>query len=363
VTPPGRLRGYLIVVGFLALAAAIVGAGGGTFLYHRIVYGALPLALALGCFGAVAFLQRGDVRRRVWSGVGSLFWLLAIGVVAIWSSPTLVADSWPQRRYDRAHVLLDLAGDRFRLAMFTELTPVALTNCRLERFGEPHDGGYLMCGSLLGSIKTGYSYGISGYDQWGCDVAHKFNVRVHQYDCFNLTQPVCSRGVTVFHPECIGPLRRLDQDGRVFDTLEGQFANNGDGGNRVVVKMDVEGAEWDTLFQAPSDVLSRIDQLVVEFHGLTDEHQLAVIRRLKQFFYVANLHFNNYSCRETIDPFPGAVYEVLFVNKRIGVSDGQPSVRPHPLDAPNDPRARDCQLPVSRWSSVVSEVRRFGFFR
>ena len=60
-----------------------------------------------------------------------------------------------------------------RRAYFEMLQPVALTNCELERFGEPNDGGYLMCGNLLGEVQSGYSYGISGYDGWGCDVSKK----------------------------------------------------------------------------------------------------------------------------------------------------------------------------------------------
>src|SRR5262245_15887939 len=56
-----------------------------------------------------------------------------------------------------------------RQQLFDLLQPVALANCQLERFGEPHDGGYLMCRNLLEDVGAGYSYGISGYDQWGCD--------------------------------------------------------------------------------------------------------------------------------------------------------------------------------------------------
>ena len=58
---------------------------------------------------------------------------------------------------------------------------------------------------------------------------------------------------------------------------------------RVVVKMDVEGAEWDTLLRTPSGVFERIDQLAMEFHGIGFEHQLTVVRRLKEFFHVARV--------------------------------------------------------------------------
>ena len=114
--------------------------------------------------------------------------------------------------------------------------------------------------------------------------------------------------------------------------------------------MDVEGAEWETFLQTPDAVLERIDQLSVEFHGAGEERYLAAVLKLKRFFYVANLHFNNYSCQQDIPPFPSWAYEVLFVNKRLGVPDPSGTVRgPHPLDAPNKPRRRrTARFPTDR---------------
>ena len=151
--------------------------------------------------------------------------------------------------------------------LFEELQPVRLANCQFQRFGEPNDGGYLLCANLLGSVQSGYSYGISGYDQWGCDISRRLAVPVHQYDCFNLQRPACPGGRTVFHAECVGG-ERATIDGRPFDTVENQFAKNGDGARRLVVKMDVEGAEWDTLMRTPDAVLQRIDQLTIELHSV-----------------------------------------------------------------------------------------------
>jgi hypothetical protein len=170
---------------------------------------------------------------------------------------------------------------RQRQALFDLLRPVAVTNCALERFGEAHDGGYLMCGNLLGGIQSGYSYGISGYDKWGCDISTRLDIPVHQYDCFNTTQPSCWFGDTVFHAECVGD-RTERRDGRPFDTLENQFGSNGDSSKRIVLKMDVEGAEWDSLLTAPDSVLGQIDQLAVEaavVRGRTHSFQQCQLRR------------------------------------------------------------------------------------
>ena len=238
-----------------------------------------------------------------------------------------------------------------RQALFDLLRPVAVTNCELERFGEANDGGYLMCANLLGGAQSGYSYGISGYDKWGCDISTRLDVPVHQYDCFDTTQPSCWFGETVFHAECVGD-RTETRDGRPFDTIQKQFRRNGDGSKRIVLKMDVEGAEWDSLLTAPDAALDQIDQMAVEFHWLEDEqfhwiqdeNHLRVVERLKQFFAIAHIHFNNASCVGDLAPFPSWAYEVLFVNKRLAMVD--PSRKAgglHPEDARNNASRPDCQ--------------------
>ena len=237
-------------------------------------------------------------------------------------------------------------GDqKIREALLAELQPIALTNCQLARFGEANDGGYLMCANLLDNVKVGYSYGISGYDKWGCDISTKLGVSVHQYDCFDTRQPQCA-GKTIFHAECVGDASKTE-DGRVFDTIQSQFAKNGDTGKRIAFKMDIEAAEWDSLLNASDETLEQIDQLAIELHFVHEAKYVDVVKRLKQHFYVAHLHFNNWSCMDGIAPFPAWAYEVLFVNKKIGVPD--PSGRPqgvHAAAAPNTTTRPDCQLPA-----------------
>jgi hypothetical protein len=238
-------------------------------------------------------------------------------------------------------------AEHARHSLFREIQPVKLANCEMQRFGEQYDGGYLLCANLLGAVKSGYSYGISGYDGWGCDVSRTLGIPVHQYDCFDLTRPACETGNTIFHAECVGAA--AVQEGRTFDTLASQIAKNGDRGKNLIVKMDIEGAEWDSFIDAPDEVLQRIDQLAVEFHGSDDPRYTLALLKLKQFFHVVHLHWNNYSCVQDRPPFPTWAYEVLLVNKRIGVPDpSAKAVLPHPLDAPNDPKHADCQAVTVR---------------
>jgi hypothetical protein len=235
-----------------------------------------------------------------------------------------------------------------RETLYRLIQPVPLSNCTFERFGERNDGGYLVCANLL-NVQAGYSYGISGYDGFGCGVSRRVNIPIHEYDCFDLRAPACPGGNLIFHAECVGAVHGR-VDGRPWNRVDFQIAANGDTHKALIVKMDVEGSEWDALPVTSDATLATIDQLVIELHGATDPRFVPVLERLAEHFYVAHVHFNNWACSPDVHPFPSEVYEVLYVNKRIGrLSPGvaQPRATTHPLDAPNRPGWPDCQFPAA----------------
>jgi hypothetical protein len=231
-----------------------------------------------------------------------------------------------------------------RQRLVAMLRPEPLANCTFARFGNAYDGGYVMCENLMADVRSAYSYGIEGRDEWGCAIAEKLHVPVHQYDCFVTVRPPCSKGTFYFHEECVGA-SATTSDGRVFDTLANQVSKNGHRGEHLLVKMDVEGAEWDSLRAAPAGVLQQIDQLVVEFHGIDDPRVIDTLVALKQWFVLAHVHFNNYLCNEAARPLPAFAYEVLFVNRAIArVDEHAPKAPvPNPADSPNNPKLSDCQ--------------------
>jgi hypothetical protein len=274
----------------------------------------------------------------LWIGVLAVVLVVTAGLVA--RNQLRVAVNREARRLQVSRAA------QARTELFAEIQPMHVSNCELKRYGEPHDGGYPLCANLLGAVKAGYSYGISGYDGWGCDVSRQLHVAVHQYDCFDLHVPSCPGGDTVFHGECIAPTK-FTEDGRPFDTFTNQFAGNGHANVPLVMKIDVEGAEWDSFLLAPDSVFSHIDQLDVEFHHVDDPKYVETMRRLKKFFYIAHVHYNNFSCDPALRPFPSGAFEVLLVNKRIAVTDGSPaSASPPGVDAPNNASAPDCQAPA-----------------
>jgi hypothetical protein len=266
-------------------------------------------------------------RRRVLSSMLVVF-TIAVVALAAWPAAT----SKPTARQIREKLLV-------------ELRPVVLKNCTMQRFGSANDGGYLMCANLLGNIQSGYSYGIGPADDWGCEISRTHAVPVHQYDCFDPGRPQCPGGQTLFHDECIGP-ESTTIESRIFDTLTSQIRRNGDAGKTLVVKIDVEGAELESLLSTPDRVLDRIDQLAMEVHG-ANERYLELVKRLKRTFHLVHLHYNNQACSNRYRPLPAWAYQVLFVNKRIGIVDpAKPTPPlPHPLDARDYAIGKDCQVP------------------
>lgn len=271
---------------------------------------------------------------------GGFKWAVTVGIlVAVGLGAT---SAWRLWRPAAPAVTRDLVAF-MRQQLWAALQPVTLANCDLQRFGEAHDGGYLVCANLLPGVAAGYSYGISGYDGWGCQVATTLRVPVHQFDCFDTRQPACAAG-TVFHAECVGT-EPVEIEGRRFDSMARQMAANGHTGARVVMKMDVEGAEWNAFLTASDATLDQIDQLIIELHGNGEARFLQAVHRLKAHFEVANLHMNNYACTGGQAPFGAWAYEVLFVNKRIATVSPTPRATPfHRLDAANAPEQPDCQV-------------------
>jgi hypothetical protein len=85
-------------------------------------------------------------------------------------------------------------------------------------------------------------------------------------------------------------------------TLEQMVRDNGHGDvPRMLLKIDVEGAEWDALLHTPSALLSRFSQIVIEFHGLIptthdshDEMVSQVLEKLLVTHRPIHVHGNTY---------------------------------------------------------------------
>jgi len=143
---------------------------------------------------------------------------------------------------------------------------------------------------------------------------------------------------------------RLDPGGSIVVRCVSLDSYAADHGAPDLIKMDIEGGEWESLLATPDELLASIPQLAMEMHGFDDPKILEVLRKLNRNFYIVNLHFNNWSCTSRATPLPAWAYQVLWVNKRIGIVDPTAPVPApmSPLNAPDSPTWPDCQLRAPR---------------
>lgn len=162
----------------------------------------------------------------------------------------------------------------------------------LVRIGRDHDGGYIMLDDLPGG--TAYSFGISNDVSWDKDMALKgYDVFMYDHTIDRLPEEDSH-----FHWSKIGLSDGITQDKRL-KTLEELISSNGhEGKQNMILKMDVEGAEWGFLEKVKSETLAQFSQMTFEIHGITNpihaEHALKVLRKINATHQLIHLHANNF---------------------------------------------------------------------
>ncbi len=90
---------------------------------------------------------------------------------------------------------------------------------------------------------------------------------------------------------------------------------------RTIVKIDIEGGEWDLLRNKQDvDLLSDVPVLIMELHDTRRTEFLQLVAFLKEYFWIAHLHGNTSDrCTESGMPL---YLEMTFVNKRFSPKSG-----------------------------------------
>lgn len=212
------------------------------------------------------------------------------------------------RSSEQLSLLLDLVSQQpgvsnATIALLRSFRPCA--ECKQHRrYGERHDGGYVMCDDDMqpGQLKAAYSYGINGFDGWANDISQKFKIPVFEYDCTNPKVPAkCPQCDLRFKLECINSNTAKPRN--MFATLTQQLQRNGHSQvaqASLLLKIDVEGAEWSVFAEEPIDNLRKFREIIVEFHNLGDvgKHPVAlraVHNILRAGFAVNHIHGNNWA--------------------------------------------------------------------
>ncbi len=119
----------------------------------------------------------------------------------------------------------------------------------------------------------------------------------------------------------------------------------------LILKMDVEGAEWEALPTAPSRVIKRFSQIVIEVHGplagatANRLHNLRILKRLCRTHEVVHVHANNYA---PVESFEGilipSVLEISYLRKTRTSFRISEETLPAAADVPNDPSRPEIEM-------------------
>ena len=125
----------------------------------------------------------------------------------------------------------------------------------------------------------------------------------------------------------------------------------------LILQMDIEGAEYETLLATSVETLIRFRMIVLELHKLNHlDNRLyfrtvdAAMRRLLEYFEVAHLHPNNAGGMTRIAGVDvPRVAEITFLRKDRVKSKTPVNGLPNPLDVRNVANQRDLLLPDYWW--------------
>lgn len=224
------------------------------------------------------------------------------------------------------------------------LRPYDVVGARKTRVGRPFDGGYVMI-DLFDGVEAAYSLGINDDTSWDFEIAQR-GIEVFQYDHTIDALPEENRR---FHWEKIGIAATSEGNMRSIPDI---IASHGhEELNNIILKCDIECAEWEILQHLPHDVIRKFSQIVIELHDIYrfgDSNDLKVrqaLANLTYFHNVVHVHGNNYGGVRVVGGIPLAnVMEVTLLRKDMG--EFRPSTHSFPtaVDMPCNGAQADLYL-------------------
>ncbi len=220
-----------------------------------------------------------------------------------------------------------------------ELRPID-AGIELVRVGPAGDGGYLVPDDLQG-IRYVFSPGVSRESGFEAELAER-GLPVFLADA-SVDGPAVAHPQFVFDKKFVGSLTN-ERYMTLDDWHEAKLPGDR---SELLLQMDIEGGEYDTLLAVSPALLARFRILVIEFHWLAElwgEAFFAVasptFRKLLQTHTVVHIHPNN-CCgsvtREGIE-IPRIAEFTLLRNDRVRMRTYRTNF-PHPLDRPNVAKA------------------------
>ncbi len=250
-------------------------------------------------------------------------------------------------------------------ALLRLLTPYTVPGLRMERWGPTTDGGYVLPADIMKQCSVLLTGGVGDNLWFEADVAAKVpNMRMALFDHTIAAAPTHIPAAATWHSLGLSGTARAG-----FATLRRACDLAGlTTTDTLVLKLDIESAEWEVLAASVDEILKRTSILIIEYHDLSlrdrwKEFRL-VLEKVNAYLLPIHVHGNNYSSITNISrysaPVPDVI-EVTYINRNLIQSVGGqlPTVWDHDaptlLDKPNKEGAEDYRF--NYWSDLPKRRR------
>lgn len=231
------------------------------------------------------------------------------------------------------------------LELLSYIQPMSISDVQKIRLGSFGDGGYVQLDALE-DISLALSFGINDNDTWDFDIASR-GIEVKQYD-YTIDSAPSSHPLLSFYKLKVAGVA---DEGKITlqDLIHSHKASERP---NIILKIDIEGSEWEVFDNTREEDLSRISQILCEFHGLSRLNDSSfytiarrVFRKLHESFIPYHVHGNNNSDIVNIGnvAFPDVI-EVSFANRKIFNATICEEIFPTSHDCPNNHELPDIFL-------------------
>lgn len=229
-------------------------------------------------------------------------------------------------------MILKKVFDLFAKRYYHKLLLLVKSNLLIEkrvRLGRQNDGGYVVLGKGDKNYDILLSFGISNDVSFEMDFNRMYpECKIYCFDPTVDDLPDNVPNSTFFK---IGIDSVSKENYLTLYDIQKLIGHEFKGKN-VFLKMDIEGFEWDVFGDSQSfEIIKKFDQIAIELHfkyilrgnkyllPLFLIHRYRILRKIRKYFDVFNLHANNATFENSYTKFHSFIFphvvEVSFINK------------------------------------------------
>ena len=181
--------------------------------------------------------------------------------------------------------------NNYRIKLLNEIIKPERIKPKLIRVGSKYDGGYALAKYHKNNILI--SGGIGDNSDFEVDICNKISFG-YLFDHTIRTLNLSINNYAFYRKKIV--ITKSDQYGVNLNDFIAKINSAS-----LILKLDIEGHEWNVLSQFSTNNLLKFEQILVEFHNLLDIYDtkkfnlyIKVLTKIKNHHKVINVNVNNY---------------------------------------------------------------------